>query len=166
MLGQLIVDVCERGMKFMPQVLKHADGNRGCSSLCPVHDSLHSVSDDSLDACSKDVCTAIRQNRRTVRLVHACTSAQPGALIPTPNCFARGEIEVMLHASLIRAAKVMAHYLVALVIAGLAVNEHRTGASSCRRGSICVLLIPFFRGLRERCGALVAVVFDKKGSFS
>ena len=60
----------------------------------------------------------------------------------------------------------MAHYLVALVIAGLAVNEHRTGASSCRRGSICVLLIPFFRGLRERCGALVAVVFDKKGSFS
>jgi hypothetical protein len=79
----------------MPQVLKHADGNRGCSSLCPVHDSLHSVSDDSLDACSKDMSTAIRQNRRTIRLVHACASAQPGALNPTPSCFARGYIEVV-----------------------------------------------------------------------
>jgi hypothetical protein len=36
-------------------------------------------------------------------------------------------------------------YLVALVIAGLAVNEHRTGASSCGRESICVLLVPFVR---------------------
>ncbi len=44
---------------------------------------------------SKDMSTAIRQNRRTIRLVHACASAQPGTLNPTPSCFARGYIEVV-----------------------------------------------------------------------
>ena len=55
----------------MPQVLKHVDGNR--SSLCPVHDSLYSVSDDSLDACSKDMCL---RSDRIAEQSDRCTRAQ------------------------------------------------------------------------------------------